>query len=209
MRTRRSRASRAWVGALVVVLALALVDCTPQKRRTRRKPEATAVPSVTPRPARTRVPAPSPSRTPAPVRDTTRDPLTSMVTVNTSSRDASSLKLADRARAELDVGTTDEAFELLDTAIEASPRLAPPYVLRARAFLAEGNTQAAREDLDKAAALPAPTAWVAETAALRGAVFEAEGNRTEAIAAYRRALRISPANATAKEALKRLTEGTP
>lgn len=198
-------ARRGFVGVLVVVLALALVDCTPQKRKTRRKPEASPAPQVTPRPARTRAPAPTPSRTPAPERDTTREPLTRMVTANTSARDASSLKLADRARAELDGGTTDSAFELLDTAIEASPKLAPPYVLRARAFLAEGNTDAARADLDKAAALPAPTAWVAETAALRGAVFEAEGNRTEAIAAYRRALRISPANQTAREALKRLT----
>ncbi len=208
MTTGVTARSRWMVRALVVVLALALVDCTPQKRRTRRKPEATPVPSVTPRPGKTRAPAPTPTRTAAPERDTTREPLTRMVTVNTSSRDAASLKLADRARAELDSGTTDEAVELLDTAIDASPKLAPPYVLRARAFLAEGNTDAARADLDKAAALPAPTAWVAETAAVRGAVFEAEGNRTEAIAAYRRALRISPANITAKEALKRLTEST-
>ena len=198
-------ARRGLVGVLVVVLALLLVDCTPQKRRTRRKPEASPVAKATPRPVRTRAPAPTPARTPAPERDTTRDPLTRMVTANTSARDASSLKLAERARSELDGGTTEKAFELLDVAIEASPRLAPPYVLRARAYLAEGNPDAARADIDKAAALPAPTAWVAETAAVRGAIFEVEGNRSEALAAYRRALRIYPANQTAREALRRLT----
>ena len=205
MRARMTGTSRGLAGVLVVVLALVLVDCAPQKRRTRPKPEASPAPSVTPRPGRTRAPSPTPTRTPASERDMTREPLTRMVTVNTTARDASSLKLADRARSELDGGTTEKAFELLDAAIEGSPKLAPPYVLRARAFLAEGNAEAAREDLDKAAALPAPTAWVGETAAVRGAVFEAEGNRTEAIAAYRRALRIYPANQTAREALKRLT----
>jgi len=199
-----SSSSRSLVGVLVVVLSLVLVDCT-TKRQSRRKPEATPAPSATPRPARTRAPAPIPTRSAAPERDTTRDPLTRMVNDTTSSRDESSLKLADRARGELDGGTTDKAFELLDVAIEASPKLAPPYVLRARAFLAEGNPEAARADIDKAASLPAPTAWVAEIAAVRGSIFEVEGNRTEALAAYRRAQRIFPGNQTAKEALKRLT----
>lgn len=193
--------SRWLVGVLVVVLAFVVVDCTPRKR-SRRKPEETPAPRVTPR--RTRTPLPTPSRTPVPERDTTREPLSRMITDNTTARDASSLKLADRARAELDSGTTDKAFELLDAAIQASPKLAPPYVLRARAFLAEGNTEAARADIDKAAALPAPTAWVAEIAAVRGSIFEVEGKTTEAISAYRRALRIFPGNQTAKDALRRL-----
>lgn len=190
-------------GTLAIVLALALVDCAPRRRS--KSPEPTPAPraSATPRPKAKR-PAPTPSRTPAPERDPTREPLARLVTTGTSSRDAAALKLGDRARIELDGGTTDEAFELLDMAIESAPKLQPLYVLRARAYLAEGNAEMARADLDRAAALPAPTAWVAEAAAMRGAVFEVQGNRTDAIAAYRRALRIFPGNLTAKEALKRL-----
>lgn len=187
---------------LSILLALALVSCGPE-RRSRRRPEPTPAPSVTPRP-KGKGPVASPTRTPATERDTTRDPLTRLVAENTSSRDAAALKVGDRARVELDSGTTDEAFELLDAAIESSPKLQPLYVLRAKAFLAEGNAEMARADLDRAAALPAPTAWVAEAAAMRGAAFEVQGNKTEAIAAYRRAQKIFPGNLTAKDALKRL-----
>ena len=195
-----TRSPRWLHGLLAIVLALALVDCTPE-RRTKRRPVPTPAPSATPRP---KGKGPSATRTPIPDRDTTRDPLTRLVTDNTSSRDAAALKLGDRARVELDSGTTDEAFQLLDTAIESAPKLQPLYVLRAKAFLAEGNADMARADLERAAALPAPTPWIAEAAAMRGAAFEVQGNRTEAIAAYRRALKIFPGNLTAKDALKRL-----
>lgn len=195
-----TRSPRWLHGLLAILLALVLVDCTPE-RRTKRRPEPTPAPSATPRPKGKR---PSATRTPIPDRDTTRDPLTRLVTDNTSSRDAAALKLGDRARVELDSGTTDEAFQLLDTAIESAPKLQPLYVLRAKAFLAEGNADMARADLERAAALPAPTPWIAEAAAMRGAAFEVQGNKTEAIAAYRRALKIFPGNLTAKDALKRL-----
>ncbi len=195
-----TRSPRWLHGLLAIVLALVLVDCTPE-RRTKRRPEPTPAPSGTPRP---KGKGPSATRTPIPDRDTTRDPLTRLVTDNTSSRDAAALKLGDRARVELDSGTTDEAFQLLDTAIESAPKLQPLYVLRAKAFLAEGNADMARADLERAAALPAPTPWIAEAAAMRGAAFEVQGNKTEAIAAYRRALKIFPGNLTAKDALKRL-----
>jgi len=193
--------ARSLIGILVVALAFTTVDCTVH-RHSRYRPEPRPTPSPTPRPQR---PRPLPTRSAVPERDTTRDPLTRMVNDKTTAREEAALKLAERARAELNGGTTERAFELLDTAIETAPRLSPPYVLRARAFLAEGNTESARADLDKAAALPAPADWVAETAATRGAVFEVEGNRAEAVTAYRRALRIFPGNQTAAEALKRLT----
>jgi tetratricopeptide (TPR) repeat protein len=195
---------RTLVPILVATLALGLAECTVQ-RPPRRRPESTPAPSVTPRPTRTRAPLPSPTRSAAPDHDSTRDPLTRMVNDKTTANEAGALKLAERARGELNSGTADKAFELLDTAIETAPKLSPPYVLRARAFLAEGDTGSAKADIDKASALPASTEWVAETAAVRGAIFEAEGNRTEALSAYRRALRIFPGNQTATDAMKRLT----
>ncbi|MEW6270293.1 MAG: hypothetical protein AB1689_13460, partial [Thermodesulfobacteriota bacterium] len=160
-------------------------------------------PPPTPRPAKKRPPTPSPTR--APARDITREPLTRLIDGSTPPRDAAALKLAERAREELNEGTTENAFELLDTAIKNAPNVQPPYVLRARAYLAEGATTQARADLDKAAAISAPAPWVAEAAAVRGMMFELEGNRTEALAAYRRALRIFPGNVRARDALKRLT----
>ncbi|HEY8517757.1 MAG TPA: tetratricopeptide repeat protein [Candidatus Binatia bacterium] len=195
--------SRWLVRLLILIVAISLIDCAPRKR-VRRKMVTRPTPTATPRPDKKR-PAPTPTRAP---RDITRDPLTRLITESTPSRDVSALRLAERAREELDEGTTDSAFELLDTAIKNAPTLQPPYVLRARAYLAEGATQQARSDLDKAASLPAPTAWVAEAAAVRGMMFELEGNRSEAIAAYRRALRIFPGNVRAREALKRLTGST-
>lgn len=193
------------VRLMVVLLAIALLDCGQTRRRSRRRAVARPAPTATPKAVKKPATRKAPARKPAPTHDITRDPLTRLVTASTSARDAASIKLAERARQELDSGTTEEAFELLDTAIENSPRLAPAYVLRARAYLAQGATVQARSDLDKAASLPAPTAWVAEAAAVRGTMFELEGNRSEALAAYRRALRIYPANQTARDALKRLT----
>lgn len=115
-----------------------------------------------------------------------------------------SLRLAERGRQELQKGTTARAFELLDAAIEAEPDSVPPWVIRAQAHLAEGAGGPAREDLKEAVDLDPRPPWLAEIVAVNGSILELEGNRDGAIASYRRALQISAANVTAREALERL-----
>jgi tetratricopeptide (TPR) repeat protein len=138
------------------------------------------------------------------VGDVTRRPLTIAIRWDTPPAEAQALRFAEKAREEVERGTTERAIELLDAAIRSSPQSVPPYVVRAQVLLAEGSLEQARADLEKAAGLEPGWAWLAEIVALRGAVYEVEGDRDAALASYRRALRISSANQTARESLARL-----
>ncbi|MBM4266691.1 MAG: tetratricopeptide repeat protein [Deltaproteobacteria bacterium] len=191
-----------------VVLALlavgALAACAPDVVRgpAPRRRAAPLAPPIETEPTRLppdRVTGPTPVGT-----DVTRESLTARITVETPKSEAMALRLAQRAREELDGGTTTQAIELLDEAIKDSPATIPPYVIRAQAYLAEGSIDRARADLEKAARRDPSAPWLAEVVALNGELLEIEGNQDGAIAAYRRALRISSANQTAREALRRL-----
>lgn len=118
--------------------------------------------------------------------------------------EAAARRLVDRARMEIDAGTAGRAFELLDEAIRLDPGCVPAYVLRARASLLVGSTEEARADLNRAVELNPKGAWLAEVVAVNGEVYEVEGNRDAAVAAYRRALGIFAPNRTAREALSQL-----
>lgn len=137
--------------------------------------------------------------------DITREPLTNLITIHTDEDEAMALRFTEKARQELDNGTTTHAFELLDAAVARAPESVPPYVIRAQALLAEGSGTQARSDLKRAVDLEPNTPWLAEVVAVNGAILELEGNNDSAIAAYRRALQISAANVTAREALHRLS----
>ena len=114
------------------------------------------------------------------------------------------MRLVDRARAELEAGTAGRAFELLDEAVRADPDCVSAYLTRAQASLLVGSTAEARRDLQVAVALDPKGAWLAELVAVNGEVYEVEGDEDSAIASYRRALGIYPANRTARVALTRL-----
>jgi tetratricopeptide (TPR) repeat protein len=118
----------------------------------------------------------------------------------------SALELGDRARSELESGTIVRALELLDAAIAMEPELPELYVVRAQAFLAEGSTERARQDLRRGGELRPDAAWLAEIIAANGAAYEIEGRLDAALVAYRRALRVYSANQTARDALRRLAE---
>lgn len=116
----------------------------------------------------------------------------------------SALEMGELARLELEAGTTVRAFDLLDAAIRREPGLVELYVVRAHAHLAEGSAELARADLRRASELAPDTPWLAEIIAAGGAADEIEGRTDGALAAYRRALRLYPANQTARAALRRL-----
>jgi hypothetical protein len=163
-------------------------------------------------------PAPTPSPTPAvldrlgeplvepsaPVRDVVRASLEERIGPTTPPRIAEALRMGDRARAELEAGTTVQAFELLDMAIDMEPEVMELYVIRAHAFLAEGSAAQARADLERAASLHPDRPWLAEIVAVHGSCHEVEGRVDQALAAYRRAVRVYPPNGTAREGLRRL-----
>ena len=146
--------------------------------------------------------APTPNR--RGIRDRTRDPLAWSIHPGTSPGQAAAMRLVDRARAELEAGTAGQAFELLDEAVRADPDCVPAYLTRAQASLLVGSPDEARRDLQAAVDLDPKGAWLAELVAVNGEVYEVEGDRDSAIASYRRALGIYPANRTARVALTRL-----
>lgn len=176
-----------------------------------RPPRLPPLPDLDPSPLPTTAPSPAPvHRLPEPdaallpATDPTRKPLAGALGGFVTPREEEALRMGDRAQHELVAGTTVRAFELLDTAIEMEPALMPLYVVRAHAFLAEGSPEQARADLERAVRLEPDAAWLAEIIAVTGAAFEMEGRVDAALAAYRRALRVFPANQTAREALQRL-----
>ena len=195
---------------------------TPRKPRPRRSPTPTPLPSGSPEATpeiSVGAPSPSPGESvvpatsqalevtpsgPMPSRDTTSEPFTQGISEGTSSQTARALETSERARIELQSGTTARAIELSDDAIRLSPRTIPAYVVRARAHLAEGETDLARADLDQAAKQSPDRAWLAEIVAVTGATYEADGKKEEALAAYSRAVLIFPGNKTARAGLRRL-----
>ncbi len=196
---------RAVGSVLLGLLVLACGPGTPTRGPIPRRPvqPGSVSPKPPPRPQYSGV---GPHRVAAkPGVDLTREPLTSAITLEMDDDEAMALRLAERARQELDDGTTTRALELLDAAIDKEPDSVPPYVIRAQAFLIEGDTSRARDDLQEAVDLEPRPHWLAEIVAVNGSILEHEGNRDGAIAAYRRALQISSANVTARDALRRLS----
>ncbi|MFP6665336.1 MAG: hypothetical protein VCC00_14170 [Deltaproteobacteria bacterium] len=209
---------------LLLVAAACAPGREPERRWQRRprplatpwRPPASSLPRLTPAPLwPLELPILSPEGTPSPptlaptpnrrgMHDRTRDPLGWSISAHTPPHAAAAMRLVDRARAELQAGTTGHAFDLLDEAIRADPGCVPAYVARAQASLLVGSTGGARADLKRAAAAQPRGAWLAEVVAVGGEVYETEGRSDVAIAAYRRALVIHPANRTARKALSRL-----
>jgi hypothetical protein len=207
------------------VLLLTTMACTPARESNRRWERRAALPQPTPWRPLLQDWAPAPRITPAPqdlasgspspptlaptpnrrgIQDRTRDPLAWSIHSGTSPSQAAAMRLVDRARAELEAGTAGRAFELLDEAVRADPDCVPAYLTRAQASLLVGSTGDARRDLQLAVALKPKGAWLAELVAVNGEVYEVEGDEDSAIASYRRALGIYPANRTARVALTRL-----
>jgi tetratricopeptide (TPR) repeat protein len=190
----RSSAKR-WTWLVLLIVTAGVAGCRPERR-------PPPPPRPTPEPVST--PAPTKARAKPIPRDITRLPLTRLIDSKTPEAAADALRLAEQARVRLDKGTTDEAIELCERAINESPRTVAPYVILARAYLAEGQVEQARDTLQKASALQPSAAWLAEVVALNGVILESGGNRDAAGAAYRRALEIFAGNQTAREALARM-----
>lgn len=204
-----SRQRPGWLGpavlACVLVLAAACGPESPTRGPIPRRPLGPGDTSVEP-PPRPQYGGVGPKRVSAkPGVDVTRQPLTDAIGPETDEEEAMALRYAERARRELEQGTTTNAFTLLDAAVEHAPDLVAPRVVRAQAFLAQGSTEQARGDLHRAVDLDPSPAWLAEIVAVNGSVFELQGDQDRAVAAYRRALAISSANVTARDALRRLS----
>lgn len=205
----RRRWLRPWVLVLALVLVGGSVGCGPEaptRGPVPRRPNGPNGEAAKP-PPRPQFGTVGPRRVAAkPGVDITRGSLSDLIMPYTDEDEAMALRLCDRAREELDRGTTTQAFELLDAAVDRAPDSVPPYVIRAQALLAEGSTGKARDDLRRAVDLKPNTPWLAEVVALNGAILESEGDVDAAVVAYRRALQISAANVTSREALRRLAQ---
>ncbi len=191
--------------AIVALLCTACGPSTPTRGPVPRRPAGEGDVSVVPPPRPQYGVAGSRRVAAKPGVDVTRAPLTDRITPETDADEVTALRLAEKARGELDEGTTTQAFLLLEAAIDHAPDAVEPYVIRAQAHLIEGSASAARDDLQKAVDREPTPAWLAETVAIQGATFELEGDLDSATTLYRRSLSISSANVTARDALRRLS----
>lgn len=193
-----------WAGLAAGVLLAACGPEAPTRGPVPRRPAGPAGEAAKP-PPRPQFGTVGPNRVASkPGVDITRGRMTDLIMPYTDEDEAIAFRLCDRARDELNDGTTTQAFELLDAAVDKSPDSVPPYVIRAQALLAEGSLERARADLRTAVDLEPNAPWLAEIVAVSGAIYETEGNQDAAIKSYRRALQISAANVTARDALRRL-----
>ena len=176
---------------------------SPQPSRVRRTPRHTPTPLASPTPSVDCERPGSQLNTP-PDRDVTREPLTQLINECTPDDLVSVIQLTDAARIQLERGTAQKAVDLLEQAIRIAPRAVPPYVIFARADLAEGQTESARRHLGRAAALSPEPVWLAEIIALNGVSYESDGKLEPAAAAYAHALEVFPGNRTAREGAERL-----
>jgi tetratricopeptide (TPR) repeat protein len=227
-RSPRSRLAERWLapGIGITFLVAYLTSCGPTAPPVPRAPEVAPLPSYLPSPQPSRVrrtprptPTPTPFATPTPSidcdrpgsqlstppdRDITNEPLTRLINECTPDDLVSAIQLTDAARVELERGTAEKAVDLLEQAIRISPRAVAPYVIFARADLAEGQTERARSHLGRAAALSPEPVWLAEIIALNGVSYESDGKLEAAAAAYAHALQVFPGNRTAREGADRL-----
>ncbi len=109
--------------------------------------------------------------------------------------------LMERAANAEQTGETDLALSLYDRAVLVKPDYAEAYHRRAILFLSDDNYAEALRDLNEALSLE-PRHFGAWTGL--GAILERFGSTSEALAAYREALKIHPNLAQAKQGERRL-----
>jgi hypothetical protein len=141
------------------------------------------------------------------VSDTSLAPL--IQTAPTPAR-AASLRITERERVELDRGHTDDAIRELAHAISIDPSNSYAYFYLGRAYTARKNYGQAQTFFKRAqTGLASNSAWLGETYAFEGVSLEQAGKSAEAVAAYQKALVVSPGNLTARVGVTRLAAFLP
>ena len=137
-------------------------------------------------------------------------PLTTLIDTAPNPARAASLRITERERVALERGNTNDAIRELAHAISIDPSNSYAYFYLARAYAvrkdyAQANTFFKRAEIG----LGNNPLWLGETYAFEGLSLEQAGKSAEAVAAYQKALAVSPGNLTARVGVTRLSAFMP
>jgi tetratricopeptide repeat protein len=123
---------------------------------------------------------------------------------------ATSLRITERQRIELDRGHVDDAIRELAHAISIDPSNSYAYFYLGRAYIARKDYGQAITFFKRAEiGVASNSAWLGETYAFEGVCLEQAGKSADAVAAYEKALGASPGNLTARVGVTRLSAFLP
>ncbi len=123
---------------------------------------------------------------------------------------ATSLRITEQQRVELDRGHTDDAIRELAHAISIDPSNSYAYFYLGRAYIARKDYGQAETFFKRAEiGVASNSAWLGETYAFEGVCLEQAGKSADAAAAYQKALAANPGNLTARVGVTRLSAFMP
>ena len=123
---------------------------------------------------------------------------------------ATSLRITEQQRVELERGHTDDAIRELAHAISIDPSNSYAYFYLGRAYVARRDYGQAETFFKRAEiGVASNSVWLGETYAFEGVCLEQAGKSADAAAAYQKALAASPGNLTARVGVTRLSAFMP
>jgi len=137
-------------------------------------------------------------------------PLTPLIDTAPTPARAASLRITEHERVEMERGHTNDAIRELAHAISIDPSNSYAYFYLGRAYIARHDYAQAETFFKRAEiGLASNSAWLGETYAFDGLSLEQAGKSAEAVAAYQKALAVSPGNLTARVGVTRLSAFMP
>ncbi len=123
---------------------------------------------------------------------------------------AASLRITEKARVEIEEGHADDAIRSLAYAVSIDPSNSYAYFYLGRAYIAKKNYPQAITFFRRAEiGVGGNPAWLGETYTFEGLSYEESGKSTEAVAAYQKALAVTPGNLAARVGYTRLSAFIP
>jgi Tetratricopeptide repeat len=137
-------------------------------------------------------------------------PLTTLIDTAPTPARAASLRITEHERVELERGNTNDAIRELAHAISIDPSNSYAYFYLGRAYAARKDYAQANTFFKRAEiGLGTNPLWLGETYAFEGLSLEQAGKSADAVAAYQKALTVSPGNLTARVGVTRLSAFMP
>jgi len=133
------------------------------------------------------------------------------VHVPLSPQDIVALRFVEEGKGLLEKENFDLARERFERAVSIAPQQPYSYYFLGRVLFAQGDYKQSLAFLQKAELLfrANDQAWRGEAACLKGAIYEDQGDSTQARTAYRQCLEFTPQNLSALSALARLPAEEP
>lgn len=138
------------------------------------------------------------------ISDSSLDPM--VIAAAAAPARAAALRIAEKARLEIEQGRDDDAIRDLGYAVSIDSSNPYTYLYLGRAYRGKKDFAQAITFFQRAElGLASDPAWLGETYAFEGQCYEQSAKPIEAAAAYRKALMLAPGNLTARVGFTRLS----